>query len=73
MNSPLSIIMEIAAQVLPLIHVILACIATVVILRKGKEMSSGLVIVAALVAWLVPLLGPSAVLIGLRRPPAVQP
>lgn len=36
-------------------------------------MSSALAIVAALVAWLVPLLGPSAVLIGLRRPPTFQP
>lgn len=73
MNSPTSLAIPIALQVLPLLHVILACVVTVIILRRGKELSSGLVLVAALVAWLVPLLGPVSVLIGLRRPAARQP
>ena len=73
MNAPSFNIVRIAVQWVPFIHVILACIATAVILRKRREMSSALAILASLVAWLVPLFGPSAVLLGLRRPPVAQP
>lgn len=64
---------QIAAQLLPFVHVILACIATAVVLKRRSEMSSALVVVASLVAWLVPLIGPTSVLFGLRRSRALQP
>lgn len=62
----------IAAQLLSFLHIALACFATAFILKKRRELSSMLVMVAFLVAWLVPLLGPMSVLWGLRGSRAVQ-
>ena len=65
--------MAIAAQVLPFLHIALACFTTAIILKKRREFSSALAMVAFFVAWLVPLLGPISVLWGLRGSRAFQP
>lgn len=62
--------MQIIAQLLPVVHIVLACIATAVVLKRRSEVSSPLVIVAYLVAWLIPVFGPVSVLLGFCRPRA---
>jgi hypothetical protein len=51
-------------QCISLLHVVLACIATVRILKKRKELNFA-ILGALLIAWLVPYIGPFCVLLGL--------
>lgn len=56
----------VALQCISLIHVVLACAATVGVLKKRKELNFG-VFPALLIAWLIPCVGPVSVLWGLRE------
>lgn len=64
---------QIAAQLLPFLHIGLGCIVTSVVLSRRRELSSAIVLAAIAVAWLVPLVGPVCVLWGLRRRRARPP
>ena len=71
-SNALNFSVAMAAQLLPLLHLVLAGIATVVVLRKRNELSRALAVTALLIAWLVPLLGPASVWWGLRNHSAPQ-
>lgn len=55
-----------AAQIVPFLHIALAGVATVSVLRKRGELKSGGILGALLVAWIVPIVGPACVIWGLR-------
>jgi hypothetical protein len=61
----------ITGQIASLIHVVLACAVTSLVLKKRKELLFG-VFVTLLVVWFIPLIGPACVAWGLRSKPALK-
>jgi hypothetical protein len=61
--------MVLTCQLISLLHVAIACFATVAVLRKRKELNLG-ILPTLIIAWLVPIVGPASILWGLRESPA---
>jgi hypothetical protein len=58
-----------AWQMVSLIHIVIACVATVIVLKKRKELNFG-ILPALLIAWVIAYIGPASVIWGLREPQA---
>ncbi len=70
-NGTVRTVMQIVLQLGPFVHLVLACVATVAILRKRNELSGGTIVATLVVAWVILFVGPIAGLVGLRRSRAV--
>jgi hypothetical protein len=61
----------ITGQIASLIHVVLASVVTVLVLKQRKELGFG-VLITLLIVWLIPLIGPACIAWGLQRGPILK-
>ncbi len=63
----MTVVTSIFLQILPFVHVLLACVVTAITIRKRRDISAAFAICGIAVAWLIPIVGPFCILWAVLR------